>query len=233
MQAVVLVGGSATRLRPLTLTMPKALIELQGKPILEHVFELFKRHGITDIILSVGYLQEQIITHCADGKKLGLHIQYIREATPLGTAGPLRHLPQPMTETFIVCNGDELKDVNIPAMLKAHRRSGALATLALTRVADPSMYGVASLEGEKILEFVEKPKREAAPSNLINAGFYLLEPAVLAMIPEGKAMFEYDVFPQLAKQGKLFGFEFSGQWFDTGNFERLEKSRKEWKGYQA
>lgn len=230
MKAVILVGGKATRLNPLTLQMPKALIELQGKTIAEHVLDLFRKYGVTEIIFSVGYLKEQIINYFGDGEKFGLTISYIQEDEPLGTAGPLRLLKEPMSETFVVCNGDELKEINLEQMLAAHRKSGGLATLALRSVEDPSMYGVARLDGNQILEFVEKPKREEAPSNLINAGFYLMEPAVLEMIPNGFAMFEYDVFPKLAKAGKLFGFEFAGQWFDTGNFERLDLARREWKG---
>jgi len=226
----VLVGGQATRLRPLTDTIPKALIELQGKTILEHVLDLFKKYAITDITLSVGYLKEQIISHFGDGQKFGLQISYLEETEPLGTAGPLRLLPQKMTETFVVCNGDELKQIDFDAMLAQHRATSATATLALTTVLDPSMYGVARLEGTKILEFVEKPKREEAPSNYINAGFYLLEPSVLDLIPAGRAMFEYDVFPKLAAAGTLHGFVFIGQWFDTGNFERLEHARRTWRG---
>jgi mannose-1-phosphate guanylyltransferase len=131
-------------------------------------------------------------------------------------------------ETFIVSNGDELKDIDIDEMFKAHKRSGALVTIALTTVNDPSAYGVARLSGNHILEFVEKPSREEAPSNLINAGFYLMEPEVLDMVPDGFSMLEKDVFPVLAKEGKLFGFPFSGQWFDTGDMERYEKALKEW-----
>lgn len=228
--AVVLVGGKATRLRPLTETMPKALIELQGRVIIDHVLELFKKYDVNNITLSVGYLKEQIKDHCKDGSGLGLNIDYVEEDEPLGTAGPLKLLPQQMTETFIVCNGDELKEIDIEKMYEFHKAHGGLATLALTEVEDPSAYGVARMEGDKILEFVEKPKREDAPSNFINAGFYMMEPEVLEMIPEGRAMFEMDVFPQLAQDGKLFGFKFPGQWFDTGNFERLETARQQWRG---
>ena len=151
MRAIVLVGGQATRLRPLTDTIPKALIELQGKTILEHVLDLFKKYAITDITLSVGYLKEQIISHFGDGQKFGLQISSLEETEPLGTAGPLRLLPQKMTETFVVCNGDELKQIDFDAMLAQHRATSATATLALTTVLDPSMYGVARLEGTKIL----------------------------------------------------------------------------------
>ena len=114
-------------------------------------------------------------------------------------------------------------------MHQFHQQHGGLVTLALRPVDDPSAYGVARMAGDQIQEFVEKPKREEAPSNLINAGFYMMEPAVIDLIPEGKAMFEYDIFPQLARRGKLYGFKFSGQWFDTGNLERLETAEREWR----
>lgn len=230
MKAVILIGGQATRLRPLTLTKPKALIELQGKAIVEHVLDLFKKYGIDDIVLSVGYLKDQIKNYFGDGSKYGVRISYIEETEPLGTAGPMNFLPEKIMETFITCNGDELKEIDITDMLKFHKTNGGWATLALTKVEDPSLYGVAKMEGNKILEFIEKPTKEKAPSNLINAGFYILEPHVLDLIPKGRAMFEYDVFPRLARDGKLFGYEFSGQWFDTGNLERLEKARQGWKG---
>lgn len=230
MRAIILVGGQAIRLRPITLEKPKALIELQGKTIVEHIFDLLKKYGITDVILSVGYLKEQIKDYFGDGSKFGVKTSYLEENEPLGTAGPLNLLPKKITETFIVGNGDELKEINIDKMLEFHRQMGGLATLALTKVDDPSMYGVARMRGYKILEFVEKPKKEEAPSNLINAGFYILEPEVLNLIPQGRAMFEYDVFPKLASAGKLYGFEFLGQWFDAGNLERLKKAEKEWRG---
>ena len=109
----------------------------------------------------------------------------------------------------------------------------ALATIALTTVMDPANYGVARLSGSRILEFVEKPKADEAPSNLINAGFYLLEPEVIDMIPDGFSMLEKDVFPKLAKQGRLRGFPFEGQWFDIGNMERYELAKKKWTGIDA
>ena len=227
-KAVILAGGQGTRLRPLTYKIPKALIDLHGKTITEHLFDLFKKYGIRDIILSVGYMKEKIKDYFGDGAKFGVKITYIEEDKPLGTAGPLRLAKHMLNESFIVSNGDELKKINIPRMYRLHKRKNALITIALTTVNDPSSYGVARLDGSRILEFVEKPKKEDAPSNLINAGFYIIEPEVIDMIPRGFVMFEKDVFPKLAKQGKVRGFPFSGQWFDTGNFERYETAKKKW-----
>lgn len=230
MKAIILAGGAGTRLRPLTLNIPKALVDIQGKTMTEHLFDLFKRHGITEVVMTVGYLKDKIKNYYGDGSKFGMNISYIDEDEPLGTAGALRKIKHLLTEPFIVTNGDELKDIDIDNMLRLHRKENGHGTIALTKVDDPSKYGVARLEGNKILEFVEKPKKEEAPSKLINSGFYILEPEIIDIIPEGFAMFEKDIFPFLAREGKLTGFPFDGQWFDTGNYERLDNARKNWKG---
>ncbi|MEK6951623.1 MAG: nucleotidyltransferase family protein [Nanoarchaeota archaeon] len=230
MKAVILAGGQGTRLRPLTLTIPKALVDIQGKTMTEHLFDLFKRHGITEVVMTVGYLKEKIKDYYGDGSKFGMKISYVDEDEPLGTAGALRKIKHLLTESFIVTNGDELKDINIDKMLEIHKKERGYGTIALTKVEDPSLYGVAKLENKKILEFVEKPKKEEAPSNLINSGFYILEPEIIERLPDGFAMFEKDLFPFLAKEGKLTGFPFDGQWFDTGSMERLERARENWKG---
>lgn len=228
-KAVLLAGGKGTRLRPLTNKIPKALIDIHGKTLTEHLFDLLNKYSIRDVILSVGYLKEKIKDYFQDGSKFGVNITYIEEDKPLGTAGPLRLAKKELDESFVCSNGDELKKINIPRMFRLHKRKNALATIALTTVDDPTQYGVARLSGSRILEFVEKPKKEDAPSNLINSGFYIIEPEVIEMIPENKfCMLEKDVFPQLAKEGRLRGFPFSGQWFDTGNMERLERARKLW-----
>ncbi len=232
-KALILAGGKGTRLRPLTYNVPKALIEVQGKTLTEWLFELFKKYGIRDVILSVGYLADKIMDYFTDGSKFGMNIEYVEEDPnkPLGTAGPLRLAEDMLTDSFIVSNGDELKNINLPRMFRLHKRKNALATIALTTVNDPSQYGVARLDGSRIMEFVEKPKKSEAPSNLINSGFYIIEPEVVGMIPKGKrCMLEKEIFPRLAREGRLRGFPFSGQWFDTGNMERLEKARKLWRG---
>lgn len=228
--AVLLVGGKGTRLRPLTYKKPKGMLEVNGKTVIEHLLDLLKKYGIRKVILSVGYLKEKIIDYFGDGSKFGVEIKYIEEDEPLGTAGPLKLAKEHLKGSFIVSNGDELKDINIPRMFRLHKRKDAMATLALKTVPDPTAYGVARLEGSRILEFVEKPKLEDAPSNLINAGFYILSPKVIDLIPDGFAMLEKDVFPQLAKKEGLRGFPFEGQWFDIGTMERYDLAKKMWKG---
>jgi NDP-sugar pyrophosphorylase family protein len=210
------------------------MIPLQGHPIVEHVIELFKKYNIRDIILSIGYKGDKIKEYFGDGAKFGVRIRYVEEnpEVPLGTAGPLLLAKEFLKETFVMANADELKDIDLDDMYRLHKESKAMATIALTTVEDPSSYGVARLKGSQIVEFVEKPRREEAPSKLINAGLYILEPEILKHIPDGKkeVKIETDVFPKIAKMGKLFGYPFSGQWFDTGTPERYEKAIKGWQG---
>jgi NDP-sugar pyrophosphorylase family protein len=227
-KAVLLVGGKGTRLKPLTDKTPKALLEVRGKAVTEHLFDLLKKYGIREVIFCTGHLKEKIRDYFGDGSKFGMNVGYVDEDEPLGTAGPLKMAKNMLKDSFIVSNGDELKNINIPRMFRLHRRKNALATIALTTVDDPSHYGVARLDGSRIVEFVEKPQNP--PSNLINAGFYIMEPEVIGMIPDGFAMLEKDVFPKLAKLGRLRGFPFSGQWFDIGDIERYKIAEKKWEG---
>ncbi len=227
--AVILAGGKGTRLRPLTYEIPKALIPIHGKTLTEHIFDLFKKYEIRNIILALGHMKNKIRKYFEDGVKYGIKLNYIEENEPLGTAGPLKLGRGLLKETFIVSNGDELKNINITEMYELHKQKKALVTIALTTIDDPQKYGVARLSGSRILEFTEKPRKGKAFSNLINSGFYIIEPEVIDIISDGFAMLEKDVFPKLAAQGRLYGYPFSGQWFDTGNIERYEKAIKEWK----
>jgi NDP-sugar pyrophosphorylase family protein len=228
-KALILCGGKGTRLRPITYEIPKPLVPVHGRPLITHIFDLLKKYDICEVILSIGHMKEKIKEEIGDGSKFGMNITFLEEKKPLGTAGPLRLAKGMLNSSFVVSNGDELKNINIIDMYETHKKNNALATIALTTVEDPSVYGVARLDGNRIIEFVEKPKREETPSNLINAGFYIIEPEVIEMIPKGFCMLEKEIFPKLAKLGRLFGFPFSGQWFDTGNMKRYEKALKEWK----
>lgn len=229
-KALILAGGKGKRLQPLTSKIPKPLVKLNGKPIIEYTIDLLKKYNIKDILISVGYMKEKIKNYFGDGSKFGIKITYIEEEFPLGTAGPLALAKPYLTETFVMCNADELKDIDLVDMYLFHRNSHGLGTIALTTVTDPSSYGVALLNGNKIVTFVEKPAKEKAPSNLINSGLYILEPEVIKYVPEGFAMVENDVFPKLARDEKLYGYPFSGQWFPTDTPERIKTAEKEWKG---
>jgi len=230
-KAIVLVGGEGTRLRPFTYELPKAMLPIHGKPMVQHVLDLLKASGVTEIYLAVYYKAEKIKEYFGDGSKFGLDIKYIAEKTPLGTAGPLRLAKKYLDETFFIVWGDILSEIDLSDFMHFHKNSEALCTVSLTNVDDPSRYGVAAMQGSKIVEFVEKPAKEDAPSNLINAGIAIMEPEVIdKYVPSsGKAMVEYDVYPKIAKDGRLYGYPFHGQWFDTGTHEAYEKAIKEWK----
>jgi len=228
-KALILAGGKGTRLYPITKEIPKPLIPLHEKPIMQHTLELFKKYGITDIIVSLGYKGDKIKEYFGNGKRFGVSITYIEEEEALGTAGPLNLARPYLTDTFVMCNADELKNIDLHEMYLFHKENNAKATIALTTVADPSVYGVAKLTGNKILEFIEKPAPGTSPSKLINAGLYILEPSALDYVPKGSSSIERNVFPQIAQDNKLYGFPFSGQWFDTGTLERYEEAMEQWK----
>jgi len=228
--AVIIAGGEGVRLRPLTLHTPKALIDINGKTLTEHVLDILARYKVGNVVLGLGYLAGNVRDYFGDGSRFNFNISYTVEEKPMGTAGPLILLPK-FGSAFFMINGDNLFDLDLGDMYQFHKKNNATATIALTSVEDTSQFGVVAMDGYKILKFVEKPKREEAPSNLISSGYYILEPEVCDMV-KGKdfAMLERDVFPKLAGEGKLFGYRCDGLWFDTGTFERLEDVRKYWKG---
>ncbi|MEM3126735.1 MAG: nucleotidyltransferase family protein [Candidatus Woesearchaeota archaeon] len=229
MKAIILAGGKGERLRPLTLTTPKHLIKINGKTLLEYQFSLLKKYGITEITLSVGYLAEKYKEYYKDGSKFGVDIDYVVEEEPLGTAGCLRLIKDKITKTTIVMNGDELRETNIDKLIAFHKQKNAIATIALKAVEDTSQFGVVEIENGQIKRFVEKPKPEDAPSNLINSGLYVVEPEIINYVKPGKCMFEFDIFPKLAEEGKLFGIEVVGKWFPTDTFERIKAAKRGWK----
>lgn len=228
-KAVILAGGKGTRMRPLTYEMPKPMIPIKGKPLIQHIIELCRKYDIREIIISIGYLGDKIREHFGDGSHLGVDIKYVEEKEELGTAGPLNLAKKHLNGPFLMFNGDVLSDIDLADMIQFHGEQKCLATIALTQVEDTSAFGVARLKGHKIVGFVEKPK-SGEDSKLINAGVYLLEPQVLDLIPEGKAMIETIVFPKLSSKEELCGYLFDGQWYDTGTPEAYEVAIKNWKG---
>jgi mannose-1-phosphate guanylyltransferase len=220
LQAVVLVGGEGTRLRPLTLETPKPMVPVMNMPFLERTLRRLKEAGIDDVILPAGYLPQAITEYFGDGSGLGLNLRYVIEASPLGTAGALKNVQDLIRGTFFVLNGDILTNLDLRGMFAAHRRTGAVGTLHLIRVDDPSPYGcVVHDPSGRITTFVEKPKREEAPTNEINAGTYLLEPEVLDAIPAGRPVsIERETFPGLIAAGRpLYAYTTADYWIDLGN----------------
>lgn len=230
-KAIILVGGEGTRLRPFTYELPKVMLPIQGKPMVQHIIEQLKFHGVREIILAVYYKAEKVREYFGNGHHFGVNIKYVEEKKPLGTAGPLRLAKKYLTESFYIVWGDILSQLDLTDFAHFHKEHGGLATVALTTVEDTSRYGVVAMNGNKIIGFVEKPEKKDAPSNLINSGMAIMEPDVIKKyVPKtGKAMVEYDIYPKLAKEGQLYGYPFQGQWFDTGTPESYEKAIKEWK----
>jgi mannose-1-phosphate guanylyltransferase len=219
LKAIILAGGFGTRLRPLSCTRPKQLFPVANRPLLDWTLEGLAKHGVGEVVLAVNYMAEALERHYGK-EKYGISIRYSREERPLGTAGPLKKAENLLRDgPFLVLNGDVIAEVEYSAMLENHRRTGALATILLHEVEDASRYGVVEIdEDDRILRFVEKPKPEEAPSNMINAGAYVVDPTVLERIPvqSRRVMVEKEVFPRLAEEGVLFGFKSTGLWIDIG-----------------
>ncbi|MEA1924752.1 MAG: nucleotidyltransferase family protein [Candidatus Altiarchaeota archaeon] len=226
-KAVILAGGRGTRMRPFTYEIPKPLIPVQGKPLIQHTIDLLMKYNIREVIFSIGYLGDKIREHFGNGNKFGVKISYVEEEEALGTAGPLNLMKDQLNESFIMFNGDILANIDLFDFIKFHTRHRGLATIALKNISEPSGYGAVKMEGSVITEFMEKPQ-EQLKHGLINAGVYVMEPEVVEYIPKGKVMMEHDVFPRLAEEGKLYGYPFKGQWLDTGTHESYEKAIKEW-----
>jgi len=227
-KAVIMAGGKGVRLRPITYEIPKPMVPIRGRPLLEHTIEMLRKQDIREVILSIGYLGNKIKEYFGNGSKFGVKINYVEETKPMGTAGALKLVKPLVDESFIVLLGDNLMDINLGELYSFHKESKAKATMALKSVNDPAPFGVTVLKGNKIVQFTEKPK--TPPSNLVNAGAYVLEPEVLDMIPQGHSMMEKDVFPQLASKGELNGYFFEGQWYPTDNIKFYENAVKEWRG---
>ena len=223
MQAVILVGGEGTRLRPLTLSTPKQMLPIMGIPMLEGVLLQLARHGIDEAILSLGYLPDRFIEAYPSGECAGVTLRYAVEPEPLDTAGAVRFAAQELgaEETFVVVNGDVLTDLDVSALVAFHRERGAEGTIALHPVDDPSRFGVVPTDANgRVIAFVEKPPIEEAPTNLINAGTYVFEPSVLERIGLGERIsIERVTFPAMVADGSLYAMADESYWLDTGTPE--------------
>jgi len=226
MKAIILAGGLGTRLRPLTNKTPKPLLPIKGKPIIEHAILNFKKYGITDIILSVGYKADKIKEYFGDGSSL-VNISYSVEDEPLGTGGAIKKASKKIKETFITINGDNLCDANWAELIKFHKEQNAKITMGFSPREDVENWGIAKLDGNKIVYFIEKPTRENAPSNLNNAGLYVIEPEALNILPEGKSNIERECFEIQVKKGIVFAYKHPGQWYPTDNLEQYKIAKKE------
>jgi mannose-1-phosphate guanylyltransferase len=222
MQAVILVGGKGTRLRPLTADRPKPIVPVVDRPFLAHMLEWVAGHGLTDVVLCCGFRSDAVVEAIGDGAAFGVHVTWVFEPEPRGTAGAVKMAEEHLQDRFVLINGDVLTDMDLTAQIAAHERTGATATLALVPVEDPSAYGLVRLEDDgRVRGFLEKPKAEDIDTDLISAGAYVLERRVMEMIPAGREVsIEREVWPHLVGEG-LYGHVHRGAyWMDIGTPER-------------
>jgi mannose-1-phosphate guanylyltransferase len=221
MQAVILVGGEGTRLRPLTSTVPKPVVSLVDRPMMVYMLEWLRGHGIDDVIMSCGFKATKVREVLGDGSQLGISLRFLEEPDPRGTAGALKFAEDLIDGRFLMLNGDVLTDIDLTAQIAQHERTGAKATLALVPVPDPSAYGLVRLEEDgRVREFVEKPSPDQIDTNLISAGAYVLDRSILDLVPPDRNVsIEREVWPQLIGDG-LYGFSADAYWLDIGTPER-------------
>jgi NDP-sugar pyrophosphorylase family protein len=217
MKAIILAGGLGERLRPLTLEKPKPLLPVNGKPIMEYALQNLKRCGVKDVILSVGYKADMIKDYFGNGAKWGMNIEYNVEEEFLGTGGAVKDIVNKfgIGDKFYLVWGDNLANYDFDKMAEINGD----VVMGLTEREDVENFGVAKIEGDEIVQFVEKPAREEAPSKLINAGAFVIDPEVLNILPEGKSSIERDCFEKL---DKIKMFKHEGYWYPTDTMEKYK-----------
>src|SRR5690606_9033073 len=223
-------GGEGTRLRPLTSNAPKPMLPLVNRPMMEHIVDLLRSHGITDIVVTVAFMPNAIRNHFGDGSECGVRIVYAAEETPLGTAGSVRNAREHLDDTFLVISGDVLTDIDLGALIEEHRAKEALATIGLVRVENPLEYGIViANEDGSIERFLEKPTWGQVFSDTINSGIYVLEPSIFDWIaPDEPVDFSGVVFPVLLEAGeRIVGSVAEGYWEDVGTLDAYVRAHKD------
>jgi mannose-1-phosphate guanylyltransferase/phosphomannomutase len=224
MKAVVMAGGEGTRLRPLTSNQPKPMVPVVGKPCMEHILELLREHGMSEVIVTVAFLPQAIRSYFGQGESLGMQIGYSVEESPLGTAGSVRLAARQLDETFLVISGDALCDVDLSKLVAFHKEKGAAVTIGLKSVDNPLEFGiVVTDEDGRIERFLEKPSWGQVFSDTINTGIYVLEPEVLKHVPTDRPYdFSKELFPYLLEMGRpMYGYVMDGYWQDIGNLDQF------------
>ncbi|MGW0228976.1 sugar phosphate nucleotidyltransferase [Actinopolymorpha singaporensis] len=228
MRAVVMAGGEGTRLRPMTTSMPKPLLPVVNRPIMEHVLRLLRRHELTETVVTVHFLGSMVRAYFGDGEDLDMDLTYATEEKPLGTAGSVKNAAAALSDdTFLVISGDALTDIDLTSLVEHHRRTGALATVCLTRVPDPLEFGITILNDDGLVErFLEKPTWGQVFSDTVNTGIYVMEPEILDSVGEAENVdWSSDVFPRLlAKGAPLYGYVADGYWEDVGTHRSYLKA---------
>jgi mannose-1-phosphate guanylyltransferase / phosphomannomutase len=227
MKAVVMAGGEGTRLRPLTSNQPKPMVTIVGKPCMEHILELLREHGFTDVVVTVAFLPQAIRSYFGTGDGLGLDIEYSVEESPLGTAGSVRLASDRLDDTFLVISGDALCDIDLGAIVATHKEKGADVTIGLKSVENPLEFGiVVTDEDDRVERFLEKPSWGQVFSDTINTGIYVLEPEVLRHVPTDRPYdFSKELFPLLLEMGRpIYGHVCDGYWQDIGNLDQYRQA---------
>ena len=213
MKAVIMAGGKGTRLSPLTDHAPKPMMPILDKPVLRYIIELLKKHDFTDISVTLGYMANQIIEAFGDGRELGVHLHYLIEKEPLGTAGSVKNAAKDFDEDFLVISGDAYTDFNLTSLVEFHKSHGKLATIAGARVSNPSEYGVMLLNSAgKVRAFIEKPQEPIG--NVVSTGIYVFKKEIIKKIPSGFQDFARNVFPKIS--GQIYAKIMNGYWSDIG-----------------
>ena len=219
-QAVILVGGQGTRLRPLTHARPKPIVPLLNRPFLHYQLALLRQHGVTDIILSCSHRVDDIRAALGSGADAGVRLRYVAESEPLGTAGGVRNAADLASGRLVVLNGDVLTDADVGAVLRFHETRGSRTTIGLTPVDDPTQYGLVEADARgAIRRFLEKPKPHEITTNMVNAGVYVIDAELLRRIPADRPVsIEREFFPALLADGvPCFGVPLGGYWRDIGS----------------
>lgn len=228
---MILAAGVGSRLDPLTRTVPKPMVPIVNRPVIEHIVEKLKKHGVTEIMVNLHYLGDVIKAHLGSGSKFGVKISYAQEDRLWGDAGSVKRAEEFFRDgTFLVVGGDDISDIDLTRLLKFHRDKKALSTIALSLVDDPSEYGIVLMnDRSRITRFLEKPKGEVIFSNTANTGIYVFEPEVFDSIPRGVSYgFGNNVFPNLLEQKKpLFGYLTSSYWRDVGNLQVYRRTHSD------
>ncbi len=225
MRALILIGGEGTRLRPLTLNTLKCTAPIVNRPFFMYQFDLLKKYGVKEVILSICHMPDKVKKHIGNGKKYNLKIIYVQEKKPLGTGGAIKNAEKYLTENTIIMNGDVLTDVDLNKMFLFHQKSNAIATIMLNEVLNPSAYGLVQTEGFKIIKFIEKPSWSDIQDRWINAGIYIFNKKVLDYIPSRKNVsLEREVFPELIlKHENLVAYKSKSYWIDIGKIDKYKQ----------
>jgi mannose-1-phosphate guanylyltransferase / phosphomannomutase len=228
-KAVVMAGGEGTRLRPMTASMPKPLLPVVNRPIMEHVLRLLRRHGMTEVVVTVQFLASLVRNYFGDGEDLGMNLQYATEEEPLGTAGSVKNAEAALSDdTFLVISGDALTDIDLTALVAFHRERQAMVTVCLARVPDPLEFGITIIDDDsRVQRFLEKPTWGQVFSDTVNTGIYVMEPEVFEYVKPGESVdWSADVFPRLIDEGRaVFGYVAEGYWEDVGTLDSYHQAQ--------